>query len=570
MSRHPLDRFLASVLVFGTLVLASSRVVQAQAVPEPTPTPPPMAVVTPEGASPPIVRKLSGVSERMEMIVNTSRILTLDQKFLQVQVNNPDILQPTPLAPNQVQISAKKPGVTQVNLWGENKQIFTVDVIVQPDARELTETLKAQFPTASLKVVPISSSVMISGYVDQPENVPHILRIAEEFYPKVINNITVSGVQQVLLHVRVMEVSRTKLRALGFDFAKITGQNMVTSSVAGLLAGNVTGATAAVGGDFGGKGAVAAQVVEPGGSFFGVLEALREDKLLKVLAEPTLVTMSGRPAYFQVGGEIPVLTPQSLGTTSVDYKPYGTELDFVPIVLGDGKVRLEVRPKVSDLDWANAVELYGVKVPALNTRQVETGVELEAGQTLAIAGLVQNRTESSRKGLPWVSEMPYVGALFRRMEDKYNEIELLILVTPELVDPLNPPEVPPCGPGMDTTSPNDCELYFKGHIEVPRCCPSCNGDGCAECAGSGKVATGTTGKNGKPMPGMILTPQSAKANPSSSSAPPSQPVPQTATYPKRPPVQGANGPQVVNPAGGAAASKPLPGFKGRVGYETVR
>ena len=173
------------------------------------------------------------------MTVNTSRILTLDQKIPQAQVNNPEVLQITALGPNQIQISAKKAGVTQVNLWSDDKQIYTVDVIVQPDARELAEMLKAQFPSASLKVVPVASSVMISGYVDQPEEVNHVIRIAEEYYPKVINNITVSGVQQVLLHVRVMEVSRTKLRTLGFDFAKITGNNMVASSVAGLLSGSV-------------------------------------------------------------------------------------------------------------------------------------------------------------------------------------------------------------------------------------------------------------------------------------------------------------------------------------------
>ena len=208
---------------------------------------------------------------------------------------------------------------------------------------------------------------------------------------------------------------------------------------------------------------------------------MREDKLLKILAEPTLVTISGRPASFLVGGEIPITVPQSLGTSTIEYKRYGTQLDFVPIVLGNGKVRLEVRPKISDLDWANSIVINGTTVPGLKSREVETGVEMNAGQTLAIAGLVQTRVESERRGLPWVSDVPYLGVAFRRMKDENNEIELLILVTPELVDPLNPHEVPRCGPGMDTASPSDCELYLKGYLEVPRCCPNCGGDGCAEC-----------------------------------------------------------------------------------------
>ncbi|MCX7425036.1 MAG: type II and III secretion system protein family protein [Planctomycetia bacterium] len=553
MSTHLLDRFLAPVLIFGTIVLAPGRAAHAQAVPEPALTPPPIAVQTPEATPPSIVRKLNGLSERMEMTVNTSRILTLDQKVPQAQVNNPEILQITPLSPNQIQISAKKAGVTQVNLWSDNKQIYTVDVIVQPDARELAEMLKAQFPTASLKVVPVASSVMISGYVDQPEEVNHVIRIAEEYYPKVINNITVSGVQQVLLHVRVMEVSRTKLRRLGFDFAKLTGRNMVASSVSGLLSGSVAASEGKILTD---KQTFTTQIIQPGGSFFGVLEALREDKLLKILAEPTLVTISGRPASFLVGGEIPIPVPQSLGTTTIEYKRYGTQLDFVPIVLGNGKVRLEVRPKVSDLDWANAVVVNGSTVPGLKSREVETGVEMNAGQTLAIAGLLQNITESQRHGLPWVSDLPYVGAMFRRMEDQNNEIELLILVTPELVDPLNPHEVPSCGPGMDTASPNDCELYFKGYLEVPRCCPNCGGDGCAECAAGETTATAG---NGKPMPGMILGPTT-----------PSKPVPETAAYPKQSnPYRPAKG-QGPPSAGDAGQPKPLPGFKGQTGYGTVR
>ncbi|MBN2218208.1 MAG: pilus assembly protein N-terminal domain-containing protein, partial [Pirellulales bacterium] len=157
------------------------------------------AQTTPDEAFPnaSIVRKLENASEHMEMIVNTSRILTLDQKIPQAQVNNPDILQIVPLSPTQIQVSAKKAGVTQVNLWTEDKKIYTVDVIVFGDARELSEVLKSQFPNASLTVTPVASSVRIAGHVDQPEHVSQIIRIAEEYYPKVINSITVSGVQQV-------------------------------------------------------------------------------------------------------------------------------------------------------------------------------------------------------------------------------------------------------------------------------------------------------------------------------------------------------------------------------------
>ncbi len=432
---------------------------------------------------PSLIYKVTNLQQRLEMTVHASRRLEMDQNIPEAQVNNPDIVDLTPLAPNVIQVSAKNPGVTQINLWGEDKSIYTVDVIVYRDVRELELLLQAQFPNANLKVVPVGSGVMISGYVDHPEHVSLITRIAEEYYPKVIPAMTVSGVHQVLLHVRVMEVSRTKLRALGFDFALFTGQNHVVSSVSGLI------------GAFGGGMMTSGQetfsfgVVDGSSAFFGVLEAMRQDQLMKILAEPTLVTVSGRPAFFQVGGEFPILVPQSLGTVSIEYKKFGTQVDFVPIVLGNGRIRLEVRPRVSEIDNTRSVTIDSTTVPGLRTREIDTGVELNAGQTLAIAGLVQTRVESENKGLPWVSEVPYVGALFRRVHHHNNEIELLILVTPELVGAMDAHEVPPCGPGSMTTDPNDWDLFMRGHLEVPNCCPP-GGVDCAACVSGGRAGMG--------------------------------------------------------------------------------
>ena len=522
-----------------------------------------------------IVHKVEKTHERMQMTVNTSRILTPDKKIPQAQVNNPNILTLTPLSPTQVQVAAKNPGVTQVNLWDEKEQIYTVDVIVFGDARELTEVLRSQFPNAALKVVPISNGVLISGYVDRPEHVSLIVKIAEEYYPKVLNNITVGGVQQVMLHVKVMEVSRTKLRRLGFDFSKVTGNNIVASSISGVLAAG--GGAAGIGT---GKETFRFDVVDGGAAFFGLLEALREDGLMKILAEPTLTTVSGRPAFFQVGGEVPTLVPQSLGTVSVEYKKWGTQVDFVPIVLGDGAIRLEVRPRVSDIDNARSVEYAGYTIYAFKTREVDTGVEMKAGQTLAIAGLIQSRVESQRRGLPWVGEVPYLGAAFRKVEEVNNEIELLILVTPEVVDAMDPHQVPKCGPGLQTASPNDWQLFMRGHIEVPNCCPACNGAGCPGCG------SGAGGNQLEPIPntapGMILE----EVDPAGASGsggprlplPSSNPARATAarSFPYR--VHTSNRQNRQNPMRpqATAASDPtaktgeLPGFIGPMGYDVVR
>ena len=437
-----------------------------------------------------IIYKVQSSSERMEMTVHSSRILTMDQKIPQAQVNNPDILELTPLSPEQIQVSAKAAGVTQINLWGEDKKLFTIDVIVYGDVKELEMMLRSTFPNAALKVVPVSNSVLISGYVDKAEHIDRIVRIAEEYYPKVINNMTVGGCQQVLLHVKVMEVSRTKMRRLGIDWAQVSGSNMFTSTPIGLLSDSgakdyiappgllfrtTTPATMAI------------NVVSGNNAFYGILDAMRQDNLLKVSSEPTLVTVSGRAASFNSGGEIAIPVAQSLGTISMEWKTYGTTVNFVPIVLGNGNIRLEVRPEVSELDSSQSQIINGTIVPGIKTRKADTGVEMQAGQTLAIAGLVQSRVESTKFGVPWIMDVPYIGAAFRKVKEESNEVELLILVTPELVEAMDASEVPPCGPGMQTTSPSDWELYMKGNLEVPKCGSPC-GNSNGECRKNGECA----------------------------------------------------------------------------------
>jgi pilus assembly protein CpaC len=427
------------------------------------PAPCPAQLVAPSG----VEFHLEGPARQLNMIVNTSRIMTTDKQIPKVLVNDSSVLLVKPLGTNQLQISALKQGVTQIAVWDSDGRAHTIDVIVYADTRELEITLKDQYPTCSLKIRPLSNSVMISGYVDRPEAVYGIIKIAEEWYPNVITNITVGGVQTVLLHVRMMEVSRTKLRKLGFDWANINGDDFVVQSVSGIIAAvDPLAQVATAGGD-----TVRFGIVSGSNTFFGFLEALRQYNMVKVLANPTIVTTSGRPAAFNVGGEFPILVPGGLGTTTIEYKQFGTRVDFVPIVLGNGNLRLEVRPQISEVDSARSVSVGNVTVPGLRDRWVDTAVEMKPGQTLALAGLVQERIETENKGIPWLADLPWAGAMFRRVEERKNEIELLIMVTPELVSALDPHEVPPCPPGTRTTSPCDVELFFKGYMETPKCCP---------------------------------------------------------------------------------------------------
>ncbi len=251
---------------------------------------------------------VSQTVERLEMLVKSSRILTLEDRIPRFQVHNEEIVGATPVSQNQIQIYAKGPGTTQLNLWDTNDKLYTVDVTVVGDAREVEGILMSQLPFASLKCTPINDACIVSGTVTSVDDVDRAVAIVEQYYATVINNIKVVGVQQVLLHTRIMEVSRTKLRELGIDWAAFTDNGFFVSAPGRLaepfdITVNDLGVTGF------GRQAVTNSFVVDGGKFIGLINALREQKLVKYLAEPTVVATHGRPARFNVGGKVPYIIP---------------------------------------------------------------------------------------------------------------------------------------------------------------------------------------------------------------------------------------------------------------------
>jgi len=404
--------------------------------------------------------------ERMDMIVKSSRVLSLADRIPRFQVHNEEVLGATPISESQIQIFAKNPGTTQINLWDTQDKLYTIDVTVVADAREVEGILSSQLPLASLRVTPVRESAILSGHVTSVDDVERAVAIAEQFYTVVINNIEVVGVQQVLLHTKIMEVSRTKLRRLGVDlaiynsdFTLLNGPSEILNVPLGLTEQNAFNPA-----PFAGKSNLRFNV---SGDFESLIDALHRNELVKLLAEPTVVATHGRPARFTVGGRVPYIVPGANGQVQVNYQDYGTSIDFLPFVVGPGRIRLEVRPEVSEVDPTRSIVSNGANVTAFTTRYVETAVEMQAGQTFALAGLLQSRTDAKTARTPLLGAVPYLGALFRNVQEERNEIELLIMVTPELAEAMDPHQVPRGGPGLNTDSPDDCELYVHGHIEVP-------------------------------------------------------------------------------------------------------
>ncbi len=280
--------------------------------------------------------------------------------------------------------------------------------------------------------------------------------------------------------------------------------------------------------------------------------------------------MSGRPAKFNDGGQIPILEPGGLGTTTIDYKNFGTEIDFVPIVYGNGVIRLEVKPQVTQLDYSIGVTIPGTTTttPGLDVREVDTGVEMKPGQTLAIAGLLYKEIDYTNTGIPLLADLPWFGAAFRNTSEQQNEKELLILVTPELVDAMNPCEVPQCVPGSCSTSPNDSQFYGRGYAEVPTCGP-CGANWC----GAG-AAWGADG-GAEPVPTPAGTPSGTQApayngprtSADTGSIPldPNQPILSAPAVPSN-----RSNPQNAPAEGSSSSNEQSPGFVGPVGYDVVK
>lgn len=423
----------------------------------------------------------------LKIVEKFAKILKLRNRITTVYGFDQEVVNVTKVerSPNMIRVHAAKPGVTSMVLVDEMRNMFTVDVFVIGDVRHLQAYLSRLFPHSSVSAVKIGDTVVLRGWVTQPEHITEIREIAEQFYAKVIDQMRVGGVQQVTLKVRVMEVQRNRIRKFGFNFL-YANDNFSLASTPGQLTPligfnppNVGSLTNLV------DPTLAFGIVNDSNVFQGFLEALKQEQMLKILAEPELTTTNGRPAYMLAGGEFPLIVPQSLGTTTIKFKQFGVRLEAVPIILGNGRVRLELQPEVSERDFTNAVNIGGTTVPGLTTRRVNTQVEMRFGETFMLAGLLSTRTNASTSKIPILGELPWIGAAFRRVRYERGETELVIMVTPELVASTKGNQLPPGGPGLFTDEPTDRELFIDGRIEIPSYGNHCYGCGVDNVFGPG-------------------------------------------------------------------------------------
>jgi pilus assembly protein CpaC len=381
-----------------------------------------------------------------------------------------------------VLLTGLEAGTTQITLTDVDGKVEVVDIVVQFDVQYLKTLIQQAVPTANITPVPGgNNTIILTGSVARAEDIQAILATTASVaggVDHVINALRVGGVMQVQLDVKIATVSRDALRRMSFDFFE-DGQHHTFASTVGQ--GFLLPSTA-ISGAFPGFPTITNSVGSPNGApanlflglfnnkqdFFGLLQALRNESLIKVLAEPTLITLSGKSASFISGGEQAIPVPAGLGQVGVQFEEFGTRLNFLPIMLGDGKIWLEVEPEISDLNPAFGTVINGTSVPGRSTQRVHTTVMLEPGQTFVLGGLVERRVTASSVKVPVIGDLPFIGAAFSAKSFDETETELLITVTPYLIDGQSCDQAPKVFPGQETRSPDDFELFLEGILEAPR------------------------------------------------------------------------------------------------------
>jgi len=402
-----------------------------------------------------------GSGKRTESVVvatGKSQNIRTEASFVDVVVGDPEIADVLPLTDHSLSILGKKIGTTRVSVYGEGKRLVGVfDIEVSYDVPKLAAELRERFPQAHLRVSSVHGRIMLSGTCPDGPTLDKAVTIARQFGPDVINSVQVLQPQQVLLEVRFVEIQRRAARELGVQWDVLSKHVGALVGQAGLISGNPPfGTVAIIGG-----------LLSHGVQVDAVINALETRDVARRLAEPNLVALSGDTASFLAGGEFPFPVSSSLGQVTIEFKRFGVGLAFTPTVLSNGVINLKIEPEVSQLDPTNVIQVAGTSIPGLIVRRASTTVELRDGQSFVIGGLLQSINKGNQQQVPWLGDVPVLGALFASRSYQRDETDLAIIVTPRLVHPARPGD--PVKTPLDNTVPgNDADFFLAGKAEIPR------------------------------------------------------------------------------------------------------
>lgn len=473
---------------------------------------------------------------KLSLTIGKSVILQSDVDVSRVSVAQPEVADFVLLSPRQIYVTGRAPGITNLTLWDKGDKVRAVyDLDVAPDVSRLKRMLHDVLPgEPGLEVMASQDSIALSGTVRDSENLKKALALAEVYAPKkVLNLVSVGGVQQVMLEVRVAEMAKSVVNRMGINLNAVGDGNFAYTLIGSLTsvasnmfnvdsvknvynyptvpgidfkdaAGNVMGsipesaAVQTVYREFNpatnkatmsmNQGtAVARWNTNWGGAgntaMTAVIDMLKENGLVKILAEPNLVCLNGQSADFLAGGQIPVPVSAGLGTTSIEWKKFGVQLNFTPTLVGGERINLKVSPEVSNLDYSRAITINGSSIPAINTRQTSTTIELKNGQTFAVAGMLNEQSRSTMDKYPMLGDIPVLGNLFKSTQYQKDQTELVILITAHLVKPLDKKSM--SLPTDTAHDPDDLEFFLGIRRDDP-----------AKAAAGGPIVAGSASLDG--------------------------------------------------------------------------
>ena len=393
--------------------------------------------------------------------INKSSVINTDVKVTRISLASQELVDMVLISPRQIYLTGKALGSTSLTLWSGNEVARVFDVVVTPDVTRLKRLIHETMPgETGIRVLPSGASITLAGTVSSAEQLSRALVLAKaEAAENVVNLLSVDGIHQVLLEVRVAEMSRSVSKQIGFNFAAI-GSNFSIFSLVNSLASYNPEDGYLVAGD---KVNMMGSYSSGSYSLYGMLNALKANGLVRMLAEPNLTCVSGESAEFLVGGEVPIPMPGSLGTVGVDYKPFGIGLKFTATVLSSGRINLQVNPEVSELDYSRSLPVGGYDIPTISTRRASTVVELADGQSFMIAGLISDSLRENSNKFPGLGEIPMLGNLFSSKDFASNKTELVVLVTAHLAKPVD--MASQTLPTDGFREPDDKEFYLFGLLE---------------------------------------------------------------------------------------------------------
>lgn len=409
-----------------------------------------------------VVKK--GTSVTLDVPMNRAVVVESDDPFAELSIANPSIADISSLSDRTIYVLGKSPGLTTLTLLDASGRLITnVNVRVAADVSEFKERLRQILPGEKIEVRTANDGIVLSGTVSSSSRLQRALDLAERYAPdRVSNLLSVGGVQQVMLKVRFAEMQRSVSKALkssvalgnaGGDVAGETGTWLLGNNGLGNPIEVADGTTNALAFQFG-VGSLQVGIL---------LEALEQKGVVRTLAEPNLSALSGQEAKFLAGGEYPIPVSQDGGVTTIEFKPFGIELNFIPRVVDKNLINLELKAAVSAIDPTNSITTGGLSVNAFSRRETSTTVELGDGESFAIAGLVQDEFLDNSSQLPWIGDVPILGALFRSADYQREQTELVIIVSAHLVSPTRGEAL--TLPTDRLKPPSEADLFLFGRTE---------------------------------------------------------------------------------------------------------